>query len=153
MIEYDNHDQIPTFLLRSSHSGWKFIEGRHRRQIGRDGLPKPRAAQGSEVWIKTGAVMSGGSMTANHIEHEIATFPRITGCTAPGPAIAYSRVGTGRTPSAVPSSSNFPASRLGSELGLIAQSCRAFSSPPRGRPTRLHVRPPGPPTSGSGSCG
>jgi hypothetical protein len=28
MIEYDNHDQIPTFLLRSSHSGWKFIEGR-----------------------------------------------------------------------------------------------------------------------------
>src|SRR5436305_1804059 len=31
------------------------------------------------------------------------------------PAIAYSRVGTGRTPSAVPSSSNFPASHLGSE--------------------------------------
>jgi hypothetical protein len=30
------------------------------------------------------------------------------------------RVGTGRTPSAVPSSSNFPASHLGSELGLIA---------------------------------
>jgi hypothetical protein len=42
------------------------------------------------------------------------------------PAIAYSRGGTGRTPSAVPSSSNFPASHLGSELGLIAQSCRAF---------------------------
>ena len=42
------------------------------------------------------------------------------------PAIAYSRVGTGRTPSAVPSSSNFPASHLGSELGLIAQSYRAF---------------------------
>ena len=33
------------------------------------------------------------------------------------PAIAYSRLGTGRTPSAVPSSSNFPASHLGSEFG------------------------------------
>src|SRR5262244_840452 len=55
----------------------------------------------------------------------------------PGPAIAYSRLGTGRTPSAVPSSSNFPASHLGSELGLIVQSYRAFSSPPLGRPTRL----------------
>jgi hypothetical protein len=30
-------------------------------------------------------------------------------------AIAYNRVGTGQTPSAVPSSSNFPASHLGSE--------------------------------------
>jgi len=49
------------------------------------------------------------------------------------PAIAYSRLGTGRTPSAVPSSSNFPASHLGSELGPIAQSYRAFSSPPLGR--------------------
>jgi hypothetical protein len=28
MIEYDDRDQIPTFLLRSSHSGRKFIEGR-----------------------------------------------------------------------------------------------------------------------------
>jgi len=28
MIEYDDRDQIPTFLLRSSHSRWKFIEGR-----------------------------------------------------------------------------------------------------------------------------
>jgi hypothetical protein len=43
------------------------------------------------------------------------------------PAIAYSRVGTGRTPSAVLSSSNFPASHLGLELPLIAQSYRAFS--------------------------
>jgi hypothetical protein len=42
------------------------------------------------------------------------------------PAIAYSRVNTGLTPSAVSSSSNFPASHLGSELGLIAQSFRAF---------------------------
>src|SRR5262249_54342959 len=50
------------------------------------------------------------------------------------PAIAYSRLGTGRTPSAMPSSSNFPASHLrSSELGLIAQSYRAFSSPPLGR--------------------
>jgi hypothetical protein len=55
------------------------------------------------------------------------------------PAIAYSRVGTGRTPSAMPSSSNFPASHLGSD-GLIAQSYRAFSSPPLGRPTRLPGR-------------
>jgi hypothetical protein len=30
-------------------------------------------------------------------------------------AIAYNRVGTGQNPSAVPSSSNFPASDLGSE--------------------------------------
>ena len=43
------------------------------------------------------------------------------------PAIAYSRVGTGRTPSEVLSSSNFPASHLGLELPLIAQSYRAFS--------------------------
>src|SRR5215471_14201842 len=46
------------------------------------------------------------------------------------PAIAYSRVGTGRTPSAVPSSSNFPPSHFGSEPGLIARSYRAFSSLP-----------------------
>jgi len=39
------------------------------------------------------------------------------------PAIAYSRVGTGRTPSAVPSNSNSPASHSGLEHGLIAQSC------------------------------
>jgi hypothetical protein len=45
------------------------------------------------------------------------------------PAIAYSRVGTARTLPAVPSSSNFPASHLGSEFGLIARSYRAFSSP------------------------
>jgi hypothetical protein len=65
------------------------------------------------------------------------------------PAIAYSRVDTGRTPSAVPSSSNFPASHLGSQLGLIAHSYRAFSSPPLGRPTRLpgqaNLLPPSPP--------
>jgi hypothetical protein len=53
------------------------------------------------------------------------------------PPKAYSRVDTGRNPSAVPSSSNFPASHLGSQLGVIAQSYRAFSSPPLGRPTRL----------------
>jgi hypothetical protein len=28
MIEHDDRDQIPTFLLQSSHSGRKFIEGR-----------------------------------------------------------------------------------------------------------------------------
>jgi hypothetical protein len=45
------------------------------------------------------------------------------------PAIAYSRVGTGRTPSAVPSSSNFPASHLGwSSVGLVSLVER-FSSP------------------------
>jgi hypothetical protein len=37
----------------------------------------------------------------------------------------------------VPSNSNFPASHLGSQLGAIAQSYRAFSSPPRGRATRF----------------
>ena len=76
--------------------------------------------------------MSGDSMTANHLEHEIATFPRITGAGRIGvsgrPAIAYSRVDTGRNPSAGPSNSNFPASHLDS-VGLIAQSYRAFSSP------------------------
>jgi len=45
------------------------------------------------------------------------------------PAIAYNRGGTARTLSAVPSSSNFPASHLGSEFGPIARSYRAFSSP------------------------
>ena len=39
------------------------------------------------------------------------------------PAIAYSRVGRGRIPSAAPSNSNFPASHSGLEHGLIAQSC------------------------------
>jgi hypothetical protein len=42
------------------------------------------------------------------------------------PAIACSRVDRGLTPSAVLSSSNFPAAHLGSELDLIAQSYRAF---------------------------
>jgi hypothetical protein len=50
-------------------------------------------------------------------------------CASARPAIAYSRVGTARTLSAVPSSSNFPASHLGPEFGLIARSYRAFSSP------------------------
>jgi hypothetical protein len=62
----------------------------------------------------------------SHIEDRLTS--------ACGPAIAYN---TGRTRSAVPSSSNFPASHLGSELGLIAQSYRAFSSPPFSRLTRL----------------
>jgi hypothetical protein len=52
-------------------------------------------------------------------------------------AFAYNRVGRGRTPSAVPSSSNSPASHLSSELGLIAQFYPAFPSPPLGRPTRI----------------
>jgi hypothetical protein len=30
MIKYDDRDQIPTFLLRSSHTGQKFIVGRWR---------------------------------------------------------------------------------------------------------------------------
>jgi hypothetical protein len=65
------------------------------------------------------------------------------------PAIAYSRVDTGWTPSAVPSSSNFPASHLGSTLGLIAQSYRTFSSPPLGDlrdcPRPGSLLPPSPP--------
>jgi hypothetical protein len=36
------------------------------------------------------------------------------------PAIVYSTVGRGRTPSAVPSNSNFPASHLHSKPGLVA---------------------------------
>jgi hypothetical protein len=39
------------------------------------------------------------------------------------PAIAYSRVDTGGIRSAVLSSSNFPVSHSGLELGLIAQFC------------------------------
>jgi hypothetical protein len=42
------------------------------------------------------------------------------------PAIAYSRIGTARILSAVPSSSNFPASHLGSEFGSIARSYSIF---------------------------
>jgi hypothetical protein len=42
------------------------------------------------------------------------------------PAIAYSRVDTSRTLSAVPSSSNFPASYSGLASGLVAQSYRTF---------------------------
>jgi hypothetical protein len=102
-----------------------------REHCGENRPPKGMGGQGSEVSIKAGAVMSGDSMTANHLQHKIATFPRSPGRGRIGlscrPAIAYSRVDTGRTPSAVPSSSNFPASHLGSQLGLIAQSYRAFS--------------------------
>jgi hypothetical protein len=39
------------------------------------------------------------------------------------PAIVYSRVDTSLIPSAMPSSSNFPASHSGLEHGLIAQFC------------------------------
>ena len=77
---------------------------------------------------------------------------RITGAGrigVPRPPKACSRVDTGRNPSAGPSNSNFPASHLGSQLGLIAQSYRAFSSPPLGPPTRLpgqaNLPPPSPP--------
>ena|ERR671936_1166606 len=61
--------------------------------------------------------------------HRLYLHAQIRFRASAGLAIAYSRVGTGRTPSAVPSSSNFPASHWASEPGLIAQSCRAFSSP------------------------
>src|SRR5262249_32105463 len=94
--------------------------------------------------------MSGNSMTANHVEHEIATFPGSPGGAA-GPAIAYSRVGTDRTPSAVPSSSNFPTAHLDSEPGLIAQFYRPFSSSHSANLRGLragssgHLLPPSPP--------
>src|SRR5262249_51553732 len=39
------------------------------------GRPNEKGGQGSEVWTKTGAVMSGDSIAANHVEHGIATFP------------------------------------------------------------------------------
>src|SRR5262249_54234106 len=39
------------------------------------GRPNEKGGQGSDVWTKTGAVTSGDSMTANHVEHGIATFP------------------------------------------------------------------------------
>src|SRR5262249_20835574 len=68
-----------------------------------------------------------------------------TSSSAYRPAIAYSRVGTGRTPSAVPSSSNPPASHSYSELGLIAQSYRAFSSPPLGPARAVATSQGGPP--------
>ena len=42
------------------------------------GRPKEKGGQDSEVRIKTSAVMSRDSMTANHVEHGIATFPRYT---------------------------------------------------------------------------
>jgi hypothetical protein len=41
----------------------------------------------------------------------------------------------------VPSSSNFPASRLGSQFGLFAQSDRAFLSSPPQWPTYTIARP------------
>src|SRR5262245_31995487 len=76
-------------------------------------------------------------------QHVHLLFPQVMRVPATGlacqPTIAYSTVDTGRTPSAVPSSSNFPPS-LGSEPGLIAQSYRAFSSPPLW-PTYTIARP------------
>jgi hypothetical protein len=56
------------------------------------------------------------------------------------PAISYSRGRTGRTPSAVPSSSNFPACHLTSELGLIGRPYQPFpSSPPQSYTHRLSL--------------
>jgi hypothetical protein len=46
-----------------------------RERWGENRPPKGKGGQDSEVWIKAGAIMSGDSMTANHVEHEIATFP------------------------------------------------------------------------------
>jgi len=86
----------------------------------------------------------GGVASASgrwHTIYALARKPSVSGMpplltSACRPAIAYSRVGTG-TPSAVPSSSNLPASHLGLALGLIARSYQAFSSSPLGRPPRL----------------
>jgi hypothetical protein len=41
----------------------------------------PKGKGGPRLWecTRLGAVMSGGSKTANHVEHEIATFPRSPG--------------------------------------------------------------------------
>jgi hypothetical protein len=36
---------------------------------------RPPKGKGGPRQIKAGAVMSGDSMTANHVEHEIGTFP------------------------------------------------------------------------------
>ena len=74
----------------------------------------------------------GGGLAANDQGASTATGEsrrgksyvlKLAGRGARPPAIAYSRVGTGRIPSTVPSNSNFPASHSGLEHGLIAQSC------------------------------
>src|SRR5262249_43776909 len=72
------------------------------------------------------------SMTATLFEHEIATFPG----SADMASHAYSTVHT-RTPSAVPSSSNFPASHLDSEPGLMTAKIRpGRPAPTTGGPGR-----------------
>ena len=89
-----------------------------------DGCRKPK---------QSGCWLSSQEHEKSRRQHQLCDFSRITGAERIGvfcrPAIAYSRVDTGRNPSAVQSNSNFPASHLGSQLGLI-QSYRAFASPP-----------------------
>jgi hypothetical protein len=60
------------------------------------------------------------------------------------PAISYSRVCISRTPSGVPSSSNFPACHWTSELGLIAPYQRFSCLPPWGLPQNFPTREPRP---------
>src|SRR6516225_10980455 len=76
-------------------------------------------------------------------------FSRITGTGRIGvscrPPIAYSRVDTGWHPSAVPSNSNFPASHLGSQLGLIGHFHLRHSADLRRLPRQAVFLPPSPP--------
>ena len=78
--------------------------------------PLARLAQDEEPGVRGGDAGGGRGVGPE------MTVPREADLltSACGPAIAYSRVDTGRNPSAVPSSSKFPASHLDSELGLIA---------------------------------
>ena len=99
--------------------GSRVVQAGESGEVSRGAGRRLRAATPGRVLINRDCSAIAGCRKRRQREAALLT-------SACPPAIAYSRVGTG-TPSAVPSSSNFPASHLGSESGLIAQSYRAFS--------------------------
>jgi hypothetical protein len=63
MIEYDHGDEIPAFLLRSSHSGRKFIKADGTLRCGLSGVRIPVCTRGGARRNITGSTTSGGTGT------------------------------------------------------------------------------------------
>jgi hypothetical protein len=88
-----------------------------------------RAERGGQIIVEDGLIEGGptcfesASRSSATMRASYPTCSNWRGGGARPSAIAYSRVGTGTIPSAVPSNSSFPASHSGLERGLIAQSC------------------------------
>ena len=103
----------PLFRTTIKARAWQFRVAAKRHQLG---FCTVRANDAQCVICSTGMSFSA-SVTAR------AYVLNCRDGDARPQAIAYSRVDTGPSPSAVPSNSNFQASHSGLEHGLIAQSC------------------------------